>query len=428
MIRPPAVPAAPLRLDVPRVVVMLVAACLAAVGLVATAGAPAQADATTLYTLVNQSRKANSLPALARDSRLDAVAQAWSKKMAASGTLSHNPSYSSQVPSGWTRLGENVGYAGSDAVLHQLWMNSEGHRKNILGGYTSVGIGWVKDSQGRIWGTQVFASYAGVKPPTTPPPAAATPAPPSTTLTDVTGDVKTDLVGVNSAGRLVLVPGTGAGGLGSGVQLGSGWSGMRDLLPVSDATRDGVSDLYTRDGSGRLWLYRGVKGGGFRSAAQVGSGWSGMTAVLDLDGNRDGTSDLYARDSAGRLLFYRGTGTGGFSSAVQVGNGWSGMSAIVSPGDVTRDGVADVFARDAAGNLWLYPGNGKGGFLSKRQSGSGWNGLTIVAPGDLTGDRVGDLVARTSSGHFNLYPGNGKGGFLRYKALGTSWAGLTKLG
>lgn len=419
--RPLAVIAATPRVDVPRAVVMLVAACLAAVGLIATADAPAKADATTLYTLVNQSRQSAGLPALARDSRLDAVAQAWTAKMVSSGTLSHNPSYSSQIPSGWTRAGENVGYDYSDANLHTAWMNSAGHKANILGSYTSVGIGYVRDSSGRVWGTQVFASYPGVKPPV----AAA---PSSTTLTDVTGDVRTDLVGVNSAGRLVIVPGTGAGGLKSGVLLGSGWSIMRNLMPVSDATRDGVSDLYARDSSGRLWLYPGRSGGGLGSAAQKGKGWASMTALFDMDGNRDGISDLFARDGSGRLWWYRGDGAGNLRAGVQVGSGWSRMSSLSSPGDVNRDGVADLYSRDANGGLWLYTGNGTGGFRNGVQVGRGWNGLTIVAPGDLTGDKVGDLVARTSAGQFVLYTGNGAGGFSGSKSLGTAWAGLGTLG
>ncbi len=419
--RPLALMAATARVDLPRAVVMLVAACLAAIGLVATADAPAEADATTLYTLVNKSRQSAGLPALARDSRLDAVAQAWTAKMAGSATLGHNPSYSSQIPSGWTRAGENVGYDYSDANLHTAWMSSDGHKRNILGGYTSVGIGYVRDASGRIWGTQVFATYPGVKPP-----AAAVSS--STTLTDVTGDVRTDLVGVSSAGRLVLVPGTGSGGLRSGVVLGSGWSVMRTLLPVSDATRDGVSDLYSRDSSGRLWLYPGRSGGGLGSAVQKGKGWASMSALFDMDGNRDGVSDLYARDSSARLWWYRGDGAGNVRAGVQVGSGWSRMSSLTSPGDVNRDGIADLYARDTAGGLWLYAGNGAGGFRSGVRVGHGWSALTIVAPGDLTGDKVGDIVARTSAGQFVLYTGNGAGGFSSSKSLGTAWAGLGTLG
>lgn len=403
-----------------RLIVLLLAACLAAVGVTVSTGAPARADASTLYTLLNQSRQQAGLPLLARDSRLDAVAQAWSSKMAASGTLAHNPSYSTQIPSGWTRAAENVGYDYADADLNAAWMASPGHRTNMLGPYTSVGIGWAKDAGGRIWGTQVFATYTGVKSPTT-----ASPSP--TTVTDITGDARTDIVGVNGAGRLVIVPGNGAAGLKPSVVLGSGWSVMRDLFPVADATRDGVSDLYARDTSGRLWLYRGVRGGGLGSAALKGAGWTGMNMVVDLDGTGDGVSDLYARDGYGRLWLYSGDGAGNLRKGVQMGRGWGKMTAMVSPGDVNRDGRSDLLARDSSGYLWLYLGNGKGGFGAGQRVGKGWSSLTIVAPGDLTGDRVGDLVGRTSSGAFILYPGNGSGGFKAPVNLGKSWASLGKL-
>lgn len=84
--------------------------------------------------------------------------------MAASGTLAHNPSYSAQIPAGAMTFGENVGYAGgfadNAATIHAGWMDSAGHRENILrGGFTQVGIGYVVAADGTAWATQVFASY-----------------------------------------------------------------------------------------------------------------------------------------------------------------------------------------------------------------------------------------------------------------------------
>lgn len=402
-----------------RLVALVLAACLATVGLCVATAPTARADASTLYGLLNQSRQGAGLSPLVRDSRLDAVAQSWTASMVSKGTLAHNPSYSKQIPSGWTRAGENVGYSSTDAKLHAAWMASAGHKANILGAYTSVGIGWAKDSSGRVWGTQVFATYAGVSAAAVKPSA----------VTDVTGDARTDLVGVNSGGDLVAVPGTGAGSLRGTVKVGSGWGGMRDLHPVSDSSRDGLSDLYARGTDGRLWFYRGVAGGGLGRGTQVGSGWSGMTALVDMDGNRDGSTDIYGRDGAGRLFSYPSNGAGGLGRAVQVGTGWNGMTAMVSPGDVTRDGVSDLIARDGSGRLWLYPGNGRSGFLRSKVVGTGWGGMTaVLAPGDLNGDRVGDLIGRSSNGAFWFYAGTGSGTFRSGVNLGTSWSGLTKLG
>ena len=54
-------------------------------------------------------------------------------------------------------LAENVAYGadtGKDAV--DQWKNSSGHRKNLLGNYTYIGIGTARDRQGRIYYTQIF--------------------------------------------------------------------------------------------------------------------------------------------------------------------------------------------------------------------------------------------------------------------------------
>jgi hypothetical protein len=125
----------------------------------------AQASTGTLYAHVDASRAAAGLKVLVRDAALQKVAQAWAEALARSGTLAHNPEYASQIPSGWTRAGENVAYAGAghtapDDVVHRMWMESDGHRRNILGDYTSIGIGRKVDSSGRVWAVQVLAKYA----------------------------------------------------------------------------------------------------------------------------------------------------------------------------------------------------------------------------------------------------------------------------
>lgn len=147
----------------------LLACLVLAAGFVATTPRTAEADAATVYRLVNEARWASGLGGVARNSALDAVAQRWTQQMIASGTMSHNGNLSNEVPSGWRALGENVakGFA-TDQDLHNAWMGSPGHRANILGAYNSIGIGWARDGAGRIWATQVFATYSGVGAPSTP--------------------------------------------------------------------------------------------------------------------------------------------------------------------------------------------------------------------------------------------------------------------
>ncbi len=141
------------------------------------AAAPAQAyDEDVIVSLANEARAANGLGGLVRNPSLDAVALDWAYQMAASGTLSHNPSVGEQIPGGWTRWGENVAQGfGSGASVHEGWMNSDGHRANILGDFTDIGTALIEGG-GTTWAVQVFANYPGSGLPVqAPPPAASEP-------------------------------------------------------------------------------------------------------------------------------------------------------------------------------------------------------------------------------------------------------------
>ena len=54
---------------------------------------------------------------------------------------------------------ENIalGFRVTDVVTG--WMNSEGHRFNILDGHTALGVGFAYDSDGQPWYVQNFAAY-----------------------------------------------------------------------------------------------------------------------------------------------------------------------------------------------------------------------------------------------------------------------------
>lgn len=113
-----------------------------------------------LRRLHDQARADNGLPALREDPAFDQVARAWAFTQARTGTLAHNPQYASQigraVPS-WRRITENVGYAPSASGLHTAYMNSPGHRANILDrSVQRIAVGCVRDAKGRMWSTVNF--------------------------------------------------------------------------------------------------------------------------------------------------------------------------------------------------------------------------------------------------------------------------------
>ena len=117
--------------------------------------------ASSLISMTNSARDSKGLPSLSSKSDLASVALKQAKRMAAAGKLFHNPNLSSDV-SGWRYVGENVGYASSAAKVHSALMNSAPHRANILDrDYTQIGVGAVRDDNGRLWIAQVFRKPVG---------------------------------------------------------------------------------------------------------------------------------------------------------------------------------------------------------------------------------------------------------------------------
>ena len=109
----------------------------------------------------NEFRAQNGKPALRAHSSLDSVAQNWSNHMAANNDFRHNPNFSSQIPGGWTRAGENIAAGQRPEDVVDAWINSSGHRANLLGDFTHLGVGYAygtNSSYGRYY-TQNFAKY-----------------------------------------------------------------------------------------------------------------------------------------------------------------------------------------------------------------------------------------------------------------------------
>lgn len=141
----------------------LLSAALLATTLVGLTPAPASAsgpNTSSLLSAINSARANAGRRPLSLQSDLSAVAYRWSQHMASTGTLAHNPSLTRQV-SHWRWVGENVGYGPSWSAIEVAFMNSPGHRSNILDrDYSQIGLGIV-ERNGRVWITQVFRSPSG---------------------------------------------------------------------------------------------------------------------------------------------------------------------------------------------------------------------------------------------------------------------------
>jgi hypothetical protein len=154
-------------------VAILVGFGLTSVGV--TSASASEAD--TIAALVNQARASAGLPGLIHNPSMDSVALQWANQMGAANSMTHNPDYSTQIPSGWSRAGENVAMGQpTPSEMHTAWMNSAGHRANILGDFTDIGVAFVTVN-GTTWGVEDFGKYAGHAgaPAPAPAPAAAAP-------------------------------------------------------------------------------------------------------------------------------------------------------------------------------------------------------------------------------------------------------------
>ncbi|MFF1419474.1 CAP domain-containing protein [Streptomyces sp. NPDC058280] len=129
---------------------------------VETPSAPSSAEAAVL-TLVNEERAKAGCAPLQADAGLGGLAQDFSDDMAARGFFDHTDPdgktpWDRADAAGVTGLGgENIarGQATAQAVMDS-WMNSEGHRANILNcDYTRLGVG-VHTGSGGPWWTQDF--------------------------------------------------------------------------------------------------------------------------------------------------------------------------------------------------------------------------------------------------------------------------------
>ncbi len=121
-------------------------------------------------TLVNTERVNASLSPMVSDPLIFPIAHDWSVSLANSQVLSHRPdlvaSFDNRVTKSWTRIGENVGRGPDVQGLHNAFMNSPGHKANVLGDYNRIGIAVVIDSNGTIWVTFNFMKAAAITGPT----------------------------------------------------------------------------------------------------------------------------------------------------------------------------------------------------------------------------------------------------------------------
>ena len=127
--------------------------------------APQSGYGAQVVSLVNEERTAQGLSNLARDAQLTRLAQLKAEDMAANKYFSHtSPTYGTAFDMmknygvSYITAGENIamGQKTPEAVM-EGWMNSPGHRANILNSaYTGIGVGYAESSEGATYWVQIF--------------------------------------------------------------------------------------------------------------------------------------------------------------------------------------------------------------------------------------------------------------------------------
>jgi hypothetical protein len=147
-----------------------IVASMATIGLGLAAGADSATEADFLAH-INSTRSSNGLGPLSVDGGLRSHARNHTQDMMDANQIFHSTSaeLKAAAGSGWSKLGENVGRGGSVSSLHQAFMNSPGHRANILGEYNYVGIG-TGTKDGVLYVTVVFMQKGATTTTTTSPP------------------------------------------------------------------------------------------------------------------------------------------------------------------------------------------------------------------------------------------------------------------
>lgn len=135
-----------------RVLGVRLAVLVAAIAAAASAQAkefPLHRAESNVIKRTNAERARYGLAPLKASKRLVQQARRHAQWMANSGNFQH----------GSDGVAENIAWGQSDSseALGD-WMNSSGHRANILGGYSHMGAAWARGSDGRLYWVQQFSS------------------------------------------------------------------------------------------------------------------------------------------------------------------------------------------------------------------------------------------------------------------------------
>jgi len=138
--------------------------------------APAEAQLQAMRCMTDFARRQVGLNSLPSSSELDSSARSKVLDVLSCDSFSHSACgreftfwmrASGYIGESCWRAGENlawgIGQAGTVRAIFQAWMRSPTHRRNILGDYTDLGLGFEVGPLGGRDGTHVWAQHFGAR-------------------------------------------------------------------------------------------------------------------------------------------------------------------------------------------------------------------------------------------------------------------------
>jgi uncharacterized protein YkwD len=398
-----------------------------------------------ILALVNQQRAANGLPPLTVSPQLTYAAQLQSTNMAAmssvvgdAAAMSHSldgspePNLTDRADYAgyqYSVLGENIayGYSGAASVMN-AWMNSPGHRANILQSmFTQIGISVHANAQGTLYFTEEFGAPApgatnaggtGQTPIAAPAPVA----PPLTTSVTPTGgstvQAAPNLTAVGTKGGTVarvVAYDAATGRQVFSVQPFGGFTGGVHVA-TGDVNGDGYDDLVVAAGTGGgpiVRVFDGKTGNLIRDFYAYTPSFTGGVNVAVGDINGDGMGDIITGAGPGggpHVQVFSGADNHVIDSFFAYVGGFHG-GVNVAAGDVNGDGRADIVTGAGQGggpHVEAFDGRSLQEFRSFFAYDPDFTGGVNVAVGDTNGDGMADIITGAEAGggpHVKVFSG-----------------------
>jgi hypothetical protein len=336
-------------------------------------------------------------------------------------------------------LGENIayGYQNAAAVM-QGWMNSPGHRANILySQYTAVGIGVRVNAAGVPYYTQEFgAPQSGTA--IVPPPGAPAQSPDAPAPTNPTPNLIVLGAGNGGGPQVTAFNPTNGQQIFNFMAFDAAFRGGVTVA-AGDITDDGYDDLVVAAGIGggpHVKIFNGFNGRLIREYMAYETSFVGGIYLAVGDVNGDGKADVVT-----------GTGVGG-GPLVKIWDGATGaMSAVfyaydsmfrggvmTAAGDVNGDGHADVITGTGPGggpHVKAFDGRTGAMLHSLMAFDSDFRGGVSVAAGDLNGDGQAEILTGIGPGgqpRVRVFDGANLGLMHSFSVFSANFGGGVRVG